>query len=99
MKKLLVALTGILTIGAALPAVAGADWQLIEQANKVQAQANAANMQPEATQQPQLASVEGNPRSRIVLPLDHGPRAQTTPWSNLQRLLRAEREAHNRVES
>ena len=97
MKKLLVTLTGILTIGAALPAVAGVDWQLIEQANK--AQAKAANMQREATQQPQLAAVEGNPRSRIVLPLDHGPRAQTTPWSNQQRLLRAEQEARNRVES
>ncbi len=27
--------------------------------------------------------------NRVVLPLDHGPRAQTTPWENQQRLLRA----------
>ena len=25
----------------------------------------------------------------VVLPLDHGPRAQTTPWENQQRVLRA----------
>ncbi|ELX08342.1 MULTISPECIES: hypothetical protein [Oxalobacteraceae] len=30
---------------------------------------------------------------RLVLPLDHGPRAQTTPWENKQRILRAEQEA------
>lgn len=28
-----------------------------------------------------------------VLPLDHGPRAQATPWQNQQRLLRAEQQA------
>ncbi|WP_024973293.1 hypothetical protein [Ralstonia pickettii] len=37
------------------------------------------------------ASTEGSPR--VVLPLDHGPRAQTTPWENQQRLLRAEKAA------
>lgn len=29
-------------------------------------------------------------RDRSTLPLDHGPRAQTTPWENKQRLLRQE---------
>lgn len=29
-------------------------------------------------------------RPRLVLPLDHGPRATTTPWANQQRRLRAE---------
>lgn len=28
-----------------------------------------------------------------VLPLDHGPRAQSTPWQNQQRVLRAEQQA------
>ena len=28
--------------------------------------------------------------NRVALTLDHGPRAQTTPWLNKQRLLRAE---------
>lgn len=30
---------------------------------------------------------------RAALPLDHGPRAQATPWENQQRLLRAEQQA------
>ncbi|WP_395400949.1 hypothetical protein ACHMW6_25295 [Pseudoduganella sp. UC29_106] len=30
---------------------------------------------------------------RAALPLDHGPRAQTTPWLNQQRLLHAEQQA------
>ncbi|RZI40328.1 hypothetical protein EGT07_23580 [Herbaspirillum sp. HC18] len=34
MKSLLIALTGVLVIGATLPAVAGPDWQLIEQGRK-----------------------------------------------------------------
>jgi hypothetical protein len=29
---------------------------------------------------------------KIVLPLDHGPRAQTTPWANQQRLHQIEAE-------
>lgn len=31
--------------------------------------------------------------NRLALTLDHGPRAQTTPWLNKQRMLRAEQEA------
>jgi hypothetical protein len=34
-----------------------------------------------------------------VLSLDHGPRAQTTPWSNQQRLLRVEREGREKAEA
>jgi hypothetical protein len=37
-------------------------------------------------------------QKRVVLPLDHGPRAQTTPWENKQRLLRAEQQAKARPE-
>ena len=29
----------------------------------------------------------------VVLPLDHGPRAQATPWENQQRMLHAEQKA------
>ena len=29
----------------------------------------------------------------VVLPLDHGPRAQATPWENQQRVLRTEQKA------
>lgn len=39
------------------------------------------------------ACASPNGTNRVVLPLDHGPRAQTTPWENKQRLLRAEIEA------
>lgn len=34
MKSLLIILIGVLTIGATLPAIAGPDWQLIEQSRK-----------------------------------------------------------------
>ncbi len=80
MKKFLITLTGVLTIGATLPAIAGPDWQLIEAARKAKAA---------ATDTPK----------KLVLPLDHGPRAQTTPWSNQQRRLRAEQEARAKAEA
>lgn len=67
----------VASAGMALSALAGPDWQLIEQARKaslVEAQ----------------AQVRGGTPGRVALPLDHGPRAQTTPWLNQQRLKRAE---------
>lgn len=33
-----------------------------------------------------------NSPDRVVLPLDHGPRAQVTPWQNQQRLRQIEAE-------
>ncbi|MGH8855156.1 MAG: hypothetical protein ACREWI_12870 [Telluria sp.] len=36
--------------------------------------------------------------NRLILPLDHGPRAQTTPWENQQRRLRAAQEAAPKAE-
>jgi len=39
------------------------------------------------------ACASTNDVKQVVLPLDHGPRAQTTPWENKQRLLRAELKA------
>ncbi len=35
------------------------------------------------------AASEGGSVSAMVLPLDHGPRATTTPWLNQQRRLKA----------
>ncbi len=46
MKNLLITLIGVLAIGATLPAVAGPDWQLIEQGRK----AKLARMQQAAPQ-------------------------------------------------
>lgn len=41
------------------------------------------------------AKLEAHERlpQRMALPLDHGPRPQTTPWLNQQRALRAEAQA------
>lgn len=70
----------VASAGMSLPAVGGPDWQLLEQAREAG--------RVEAEKQVR----EGAPR-RLALPLDHGPRAQTTPWLNQQRLKRAEEEA------
>lgn len=77
MKKLITTLAGIAILGAALSAFADPDWQSIDQARKhAQAQpvkAEAATAQVQCSQK------------RLILPLDHGPRAQTTPYLNRQR--------------
>lgn len=78
MNKLLITLAGVLTLGATLPAVAGPDFQVIEQGSKA-AQARAATGK----------SCEFR---RLVLPLDHGPRATSTPYLNQLRKERFEAE-------
>ena len=91
MKNLLISLVGAVTIGAALPAFAGPDFQAIEQARNAHRATQIARHGD--TQAP--ASADQNDRPSHALPLDHGPRAQTTPWLNKQRLLRAEAQARN----
>lgn len=76
-KKLIAPLIGILALSATLPALAGPDWQAIEQARK-NAHVQASKME-KATPEDKCAE------KRLVLPLDHGPRAQTTPYLNRQR--------------
>lgn len=89
MNKLLVTLISAITLGVVLPAVAGPgpDWHAIEQARKAHqaAQAEHTGDLYEAS-----APTAAGPRKcampdRLVLPLDHGPRAQTTPYLNHQR--------------
>lgn len=77
MKKLLNTLIGAVASSPVLPASAGSDWQAIEQARKYKREqlAQAEKTSPEAR-----CSAE-----RLVLPLDHGPRAQTTPYLNEKR--------------
>lgn len=77
MNKLLNSLIGAVALSAMLPATAGPDWQVIEQArkNKRAELARAEKASPEA----KCAA------KRLVLPLDHGPRAQTTPYLNDRR--------------
>ena len=91
MKNLVVSLIGALTVGAALPAFAGPDFQAIEHARKAHREAQLARHG--ATEAPASAVQKDQPSHALVLPLDHGPRAQTTPWLNKQRVLRAEAQA------
>lgn len=82
MNKLLTTLIGLVAAGTMLPAFAGPDWQAIEQAHahkRVQ-------LALADTQTPQQACAD----KRLVLPLDHGPRAQSTPYLNAQRKQRFE---------
>ena len=87
MNKLLATLISAITLGAALPAVAGPDWHAIEQARKAHQAAQAERTgdlyeasAPTAAGPPKCAMPDP-----LVLPLDHGPRAQTTPYLNQQR--------------
>lgn len=45
------------------------------------------------------ACVGPQPSKKTVLPLDHGPRAQTTPWENNHRLMKAAHESSLKKES
>jgi hypothetical protein len=91
MKKLFLAITGALMLGAALPAIAGVDFQALEHARKVHraphARMNEANPQDAGASKP------------LVLPLDHGPRAQSTPYLNRQHTARVEAPANRHPRS
>ena len=80
MKKLLIALAGVLTLGATLPAFAGPDLQEIERARKAKRAAQLAHHRD--AESPATTNRQGCPPPPLVLPLDHGPRAQTTPDQN-----------------
>lgn len=77
MKKLITTLVGIATLGASLSAFAGPDWQAIEQARK--------SAHTQTVNAEKVAPSDKCAEKRLVLPLDHGPRAQTTPYLNRQR--------------
>lgn len=88
MKKLLISLMGALALGATLPALAGPDWQAIELARKAKQASQLAHHGDAAER---LAAGPATcPPERLVLPLDHGPRAETTPYLNQQRKERYE---------
>jgi len=91
MKKLLITLVGALTLGATLPALAGPDWQAIEHARKAKQAAQAERLgDVYETLPPTAAGPQKCPTEALVLPLDHGPRAQTTPSLNRSRVARHE---------
>jgi len=82
MNKLHITVVFAATAAVSLSAYAGRDGgQIMEQdkANKAVAE-----------QRAQEEARTGKTAKRIVLPLDHGPHAQATPWLNKQRLLQAE---------
>ena len=91
MKNLLVALAGAASIVATLPVSAGPDFQAIDRVRKAPRADQV--VRHGDTQAPASADQIDPSAKRRVLPLDHGPWAQTTPWLNQQRVLRAETQA------
>lgn len=86
MKKLFVTIIGALTLGANLPALAGPDFQAIERARMAKQVAQAERQADlRAAQGPARTGSLKCPPEPLVLPLDHGPRAQTTPAENRSR--------------
>ena len=83
MKISMSALFGSLVLASTLPAVAGPDRQALAQAREHR-QAQAALT---------VAAAPACETRRLVLPLDHGPRAQSTPYLNAQIKARFEAEA------
>lgn len=77
MKMLFTTLIGAVALSVALPAFAGPDWQVIEQARK--------NKRAQVARMEMLTPEEKCAGRRLVLPLDHGPRAQSTPYLNEKR--------------
>lgn len=76
MKNNFMAVVGMLSALVALPAVAGPDWDAINEAETYN-----------ATHEQQVA-MRNNPTTE-VMPLDHGPRALSTPWLNKELRLEA----------
>ena len=84
MTKLPLILVGAIYLGATLPALAGPDWQMIERARE--------NQRAQVAEFENLATEQKCSARKLVMPLDHGPRAQTTPYLNKQRQERFEAE-------
>ena len=79
--RFLIVATAISAAGFSLPAIGGRDAGQMMQ----QEQANKAAIQPRAQD---VAGCD-KAATKLALPLDHGIRAETTPWLNQQRRLRA----------
>jgi len=77
MKRLIAIVVGTVALGAMAPVFAGPDWQAIEQARK--------NHRAQVAQMEKSIPDEKCATQRLALPLDHGPRASSTPYLNEQR--------------
>ncbi len=80
MKHISLALAGMFAVSLALPAAAGPDWTVIRAGETHKSM---------HTQQ----AAKSNPQEEAV-PLDHGPRALSTPWLNQEHQLEAAALAH-----
>lgn len=76
MKRLPTILICAVSLSATLPAFAGPDWKAIEQARK--------DHRAQVGRMEKLTPDE-KCTERLVLPLNHGPRAQSTPYLNEKR--------------
>ena len=90
MKNLVISIIGALTLGAAWPALAGPDFQLIEKAHAAKQAALPTQTVDAGTVDRTTGKPVKCPSEALVLPLDHGLRAQTTPGENRQRKARYE---------
>lgn len=79
MNKRFATLIGALTLSASLPALAGPDFQTIEQARQAKRAQLAAVAAASAMESGDCDAM------RVALLLDHGPRAQSTPYLNERR--------------
>lgn len=86
MKRFAVASLIVLSVTASSSIFAAQDQLVIEQARKNQLAHDVHEQEVQRKPAPSTAT-------KLVLPLDHGPHAQVTPWFNEQRRLRAEAEA------
>ena len=77
--KPLITMISALTLGIAVPAMAGTDPPANPPA-QVERQTGT-----DAASSPSVAKPRKCPPDALVLPLDHGPRAQSTPYLNQQR--------------
>ncbi|WP_288128712.1 hypothetical protein [Thiomonas sp.] len=84
MKQPFLPLIAAIVLGASLPALAGPDFQAIEKARAGRQAANTSRVDRSNGQRVNC------PPESLVLPLDHGPRAQTTPGENRMRKARHE---------
>ena len=90
-KRLFASLIGALALATALPALAGPDFQAIEQARKARQASQAASRGDlYEAQGPTAVGPPKCPTEAPILQLDHGPRAQTTSYLNRLRQQRYE---------
>ena len=97
MKKMLKGFIPIAALAVGLPSWAGPDFRMIEQARE----AKRASMRA-AAEDKERPYAEGESREKaegaVVLPLDHGPRTDVTPFANEKRraMMQSERESNGR---